>query len=311
MPGSGGVTHGRDPSPRHPADLGAGLHGGIPRTPAFPAPQPTPQPSWQRWWPIALPGLAVVALVALVVVQHRELRSLNARSSKITPTPELATSATGNGELPIAPDPRADPSAVPEPDPRAELERLRARVNELTESVAGLNSLKRDIARMEVESTLWHVGVPPEVGDIPQARDWALRIICVNHLKQLGLATRLFASDHSDEFPGDFAQLVPYLGAWINSSQVFVCPADETRPVASDAASFMMAHSSYEFLAGGSGNFESEPPRVLFRGPIHGSVALCDTSVHQLDADQQRRLVRRDGKLYLENPAPVAPAPQP
>ena len=101
-----------------------------------------------------------------------------------------------------------------------------------------------------------------------------------------------------------------YLG---NAFKVLVCPADESRPVAKDADSLTAANCSYEFLAPGPGKFETDPQRVMFRCPIHGSVGLCDGSVQMIDANQRDRLVQRDGKLYFEQPskAPSTPTTPP
>jgi hypothetical protein len=298
------------PAPRPPAELRDRLHADIPGTRASVAPPPhrTAPGFWQRWWPVALPGLASLALASVVVIQHQEIQALTAHSSP-PPAPSAAPARTTSaGSLPGTPGPNPGSQAPSDADPRAELERLRARVKELTESLARLEALQRDLPRMEAERATQAAAASPELREVYQTRDRVLRITCVNNLKQLGLAARLFATDHNDEFPPDLAQFLPYLGT---PFKVFVCPVDETRPIAADAASFTMAHTSYELLAPGPGKLESEPNRVLMRCPIHGSVALCDGSVQQLDADQQRRLVRRDGKLFLENQAPVAPAPQP
>jgi hypothetical protein len=46
-----------------------------------------------------------------------------------------------------------------------------------------------------------------------------------------------------------------------------------------------------------------EPNCVLARCPIHGTVGLCDGSVHQLSPERAAQvLINRDGRLYLEQP---------
>jgi hypothetical protein len=81
--------------------------------------------------------------------------------------------------------------------------------------------------------------------------------------------------------------------------KILHCPADEARTIAESWDRFSTANSSYEYLA--ASGLETEPTRVLARCRIHGFVALCDGSAHQLVTEQQAtRLQWRDGKLYYE-----------
>ncbi len=295
------------PSPLPPRNLGDTLRAGIVLTPG---PTGTVQPEasfWKRWWPVLFPGAATLALAAVVAVQELELRDL--RAASVTPAADGAQSPSAMA-TDLAVTRGATPTAGPDGDERAELEKLRSKVRDLTAALEGGENLKAENARLEASIAAQKASQPPELQELAEARDRALRIHCVNNLKQLGLAVRLHASDHQDDFPSELTQLTPYLG---NGFKVLVCPADESRPVAKDADSLTAANCSYEFLAPGPGKFETDPQRVMFRCPIHGSVGLCDGSVQMIDANQKDRLVMRDGKLYFEQPtkAPSTPTTPP
>jgi type II secretory pathway pseudopilin PulG len=86
------------------------------------------------------------------------------------------------------------------------------------------------------------------------------RIICVNNLKQIGVAARIWSNEHDREFPSASMNSSGTL-AFANSPQVFrhylalsnelispkllVCPADKKRPKAADFGKFSNANLSY------------------------------------------------------------------
>jgi prepilin-type N-terminal cleavage/methylation domain-containing protein len=84
----------------------------------------------------------------------------------------------------------------------------------------------------------------------PQSRTRAPRINCVNNLKQVGLAFKLWAADHQEKFPmqvsvtnGGTMELVDSdktfmhfaaISNELSTPKVLVCPADSTRKPAAD-----------------------------------------------------------------------------
>jgi hypothetical protein len=128
-------------------------------------------------------------------------------------------------------------------------------------------------------------GISPRAGGagtVGADRDRVERIACVNNLRQLGLAVRIYATDHQGVFPPDVGAISNELG----TPQYLVCPADTERSPAASWKDFdPSAHMTYEF-PGKSGR-EDEPQAVMFRCPIHDNVALGDGSVQVGSAGPQ------------------------
>jgi hypothetical protein len=111
---------------------------------------------------------------------------------------------------------------------------------------------------------------------ITAARAKAEAINCINNLKQVGTAARLWAEAHGGVFPPDLASIGPALG----SARLTHCP--------------LHSSLSYEVLSPGA--TESEPAVVFARCPIHNNVVLADGSAQQLGG---RQLVCRKGKWTI------------
>ena len=132
---------------------------------------------------------------------------------------------------------------------------------------------------------------------LEQGREKALSIQCVNNLKQIGLAARIWASDNQDTYPPDFLSMSKQL----YSPKILVCPADTNRAIAATFAIYTDANCSYEFLArSGSG---LGPTHVLTRCPVHGHVGLCDGSAQSAAwKEHPDWFVQRGNRLYFEPP---------
>jgi hypothetical protein len=98
---------------------------------------------------------------------------------------------------------------------------------------------------------------------------------CVNNMKQIGLAARMWAGDHNAGFPLDFITMKDFL----RSPTILVCPSDTTTVRVKDWEQFNPTSVGYRYLNPG-GN-ESQPEKVLAVCPIHGHVLLSDGSVQR------------------------------
>lgn len=107
-----------------------------------------------------------------------------------------------------------------------------------------------------------------------KAKDKAQRISCVNNMKQIGLAARLWANDHGEKFPPDFLSMSNDL----SSPKVLTCPGDGSKTKAMDWSAFGSANVSYEYLEPGIA-VNGAAQAVVFQCPIHGSVGMGDGSV--------------------------------
>ena len=108
-----------------------------------------------------------------------------------------------------------------------------------------------------------------------KAKQRAQMISCVNNLKQIGLAARLYANDHGDVLPADFASMQEEL----NTPKILICPGDSSKSAGRDWKTFNFADASYEIVTPGAKT--SEPQKVFVRCRIHGSVGLVDGSAQQ------------------------------
>ena len=192
-----------------------------------------------------------------------------------------------------------------------ELERLRKDALELQQlraEVALLRGQVGEIAKLRAENQQLASGAQPvaraetdqeffaRVGD---AGENAKRIHCVNNLKQIGLAARIWATDNDDVLPPNWLVMSNEL----STPKILVCPADSGRQVATNWTSFSAANVSYEFL--NPNGSEAEPEVVLARCPIHNNVGLSDGSVQQLRKTQT--ITMKEGKYYISDPSQPDP----
>lgn len=301
----------RAPVPRPPADLKAKLLRGV-REGAAPVPSVTraavhapvtdrAEGGWRRWLLLFLPAGMVAALATVAVVQKDQIRDLRTElqalaSAEVQATAFEASSGAENGR-----------SAAGLPDERREIIRLRELLAKLKEDAATVARLEAENARLKLAVAAARTSLPPEFKELEDAKDRANRIMCVNNLKQMGLAVRIFATDNGDEFPPDILAMKDL----ITTPKMLVCPSDTARSAAESWETYSAANLSYEFLSPGPGKYEAEPSRILFRCPIHGHVGMCDGSVQMgIAKEHPEWLVSRNGALYLEGrPEPTsAPA---
>ena len=122
---------------------------------------------------------------------------------------------------------------------------------------------------------------------LAQAKGKAQSITCVNNLKQMGLAARIYATDHNDTFPSNFLAMKDEL----NTPKILICPSDPNHAVSATLTweNFDPSQSSYEFVT--RGLTESTPgveKKVFFRCKVHGHECMGDGSVRMKTSGVQR-----------------------
>ena len=143
---------------------------------------------------------------------------------------------------------------------------------------------------------------------LARAKDRAQRIACVNNMKQIGLAFRVWALDHEDQLPfnvstnkgGTLELRLPgsdgfdrnaafhfrVMSNELSTLKILVCPADTKRQQALNFLSLQPGNVSYQ-VRSGTNVAETNPQEVLAVCPIHKNVLRCDGSV------QSERKARR------------------
>jgi hypothetical protein len=119
------------------------------------------------------------------------------------------------------------------------------------------------------------IGAAMVLPALAKAKSRAQNIACVNNLKQIGLAARIWATDHNDKLPKDFLSMKNEL----TTPRILICPGDQGRAQyqTSDWADIDESKISYEMVTPGAS--DTEPDKDYVRCPIHGSVVKVDGSV--------------------------------
>jgi len=259
-----------------------------------------PMSWWQRWWPALAPATASLAFAVVIAVQQNEITKLNETIRDLNAT--LST-ATNSAPVQIQPTLSAAPAADTEAE---ELARLKQRVAALTTEIGQLESVQKanESLRAQIATP---AGLSQQVIDaLAEAKEKAQSAACVNNLKQVGLAVRIYANDNSDVNPPDFLTMSNEL----STPKILFCPGNTNHPPVKTWAEFAATVSPYEFFAAGATNADAEPHRISVRCPIHNNIGLCDGSVQKAGKNHSEWTVERDGKLYFEmNTKPAAPNP--
>jgi hypothetical protein len=122
---------------------------------------------------------------------------------------------------------------------------------------------------------------------LQKVKSRAQTVSCVSNLKQVGLAARIWATEHNDTYPPDVFSMSNEL----NTPKILVCPSDKTHTRATNWSAFNVSQNlSYEYLTPGAKE-DSILNTPAFRCPIHGNIALGDGSVQQIG--QPGRRMRR------------------
>lgn len=120
---------------------------------------------------------------------------------------------------------------------------------------------------------------------LAKAKSKAQSIQCINNLKQLGLACRLYSSENEDRSPKSWEEIEAEIGGASNL-RVFVCPSDKA---GGHAHSFAEATTSSSYVYELSGGVHTNASDIVTQCPIHGHVLHVDGSVIQGQQSRHRR----------------------
>jgi len=251
----------------------------------------------RRWGPTLAFGGGILACAATLVTQQAELRGLQAQLQRL---PESSAGPAAVEAVPSGAVAASQTSAEPavSADRRLEIAQLRVELAALQSIAEQIQQLAAENRQLEAQPAAQPTLSTEDLEALERAQKGAQSIACINHLKNIGLAVRIWETENQGAFPPDFRSMSNDPSTPLATPKILVCPADSGRQIAADWTSFSAANVSYEYLAPGSDS-KSEPNRVLTRCPIHGHVGLCDGSVQRVQ-DPSRQLVHRNGKLYFE-----------
>ena len=141
------------------------------------------------------------------------------------------------------------------------------------------------------------------------------KVNCVNNLKQIGLAFRLWAGDHNDKFPfnvstnaggtmelcavgGDGFDRNSFLHFEVMSNElpvplILICPQDHSKKAATNWASLGPENVTYR-LRYGTNVSEANPRSILAVCPIDGNILYCDGTV----LDKNGKVPKEDEHLF-------------
>lgn len=238
---------------------------------------------FRRWIPALAFSMLFLSCLIMVAVQVQTVARLKQENR------ELRAATAGIDQL------RQQRAALESSSNQSdELSRLRAEnedLHRLQAEAAALQPYTSQVSRLRAENRAQaNRPLPNAQGEdldaVMKAR--AEKTACINNLKQIGLAIRMYSSDNRDRFPTSILQVTNYL----NSPALLVCPADALRQSESNDyrtlgwATPGVGDSSYQFFLTGDKDLD-RPSRISAICPIHGNFLLADGSVQSVGPDNQ------------------------
>jgi hypothetical protein len=154
----------------------------------------------------------------------------------------------------------------------AEAESLRVQAAEAGQLRTQLALAKKNLANTESEMAEVARLTPEE----HQALKAEARVVsCINYMKQIGLAARLYAKEHEGVFPPDFVAMSEKL----TTPRILFCPAAPDVVPVTEWAQLNPAAISYQFLNPNGSDKDAQKP--LTTCPIHGHFGYSDGSVYK------------------------------
>ncbi|MGC3958155.1 MAG: hypothetical protein QM813_09515 [Verrucomicrobiota bacterium] len=256
---------------------------------------------WKRWWPALAPAGASLAFAAVIAMQQKEVTTLQETVRELNATISATTNVT-----PEKPHSLLAANTVSSTASEAdELARLQQRVAALTTEIGQLEALSKANDGLRLQLAASSGLNQQELDALSEAKNRAQTVACINNLKQVGLAVRIWMMEHQQVTAPDFLSMSNEL----STPKILFCPGNTNQPSVKTWAEFATTASSYQYLAAGVTNADHEPQRILTYCPAHNIFGLCDGSVQNFSTRRYEDCVtERDGKFFLELKATFSPA---
>lgn len=289
----------KTPSPKAPSDLLQKLAAEIrlPRPDTNETTNWNRPPSWTRRWLPAFSFAAIfLACLVAIAMQSNVLSELQNQNGKLQAAlPNLGQLRAQNAEYQKLAAENGELDRLRKDN--AELLKLRGEVAQLQSQLQDADSIRAANERLTARASQAEAAGSGDFFADEKAR--AERIQCVNNLKQIGLAGRLWSGDNHDVYPTNFICMTNELGTW----KILQCPSDKSHSVTNwaqvEAGNISYIMDSPGILEGGP---EYSPNIVFVECTVHHNICLIDGSVQML-SDKGYRLVKTiDGKKVLTPP---------
>lgn len=149
------------------------------------------------------------------------------------------------------------------------------------------------------------VGAAMIIPALAKAKAKAQSISCVNNMKQIGLAIKIWAPAQNDDFPFNVSTNAGGSLEWcdrddngydrnsyrhfqvlaeeLSTPKILVCPGDSSKHAANSFAALRPKNVSYQ-LRTGTNVTETNPQEILIYCPVHHHIGYADGSVQRGDA---------------------------
>jgi len=252
------------------------------------------RPLLNRWLPALSFSVLFLACLVAIAVQSNVLSELRRENTRLRASIGEVEPLLQKNIQPQASLAQKGKSESASAD-KLERDRLREEVNRLHGQLQEMQPLQIENQRLRAEIKAAESQLPPDAPreDDPfqAAKAKAQSTVCINNIKRIGLAARLWAMNNSRTFPTDFLSMSNEL----STPKILVCPGDTNRSAADRWADVNQTSISYELLSPGIS--DNDPGIVFLRCPLHNNVGLANGSAHMLN--QGRSVVQRDGKWVI------------
>ncbi len=247
-------------------------------------------PLWRRWFPALAYAVLILGCVVVLAVQSSQQQELIRQNEQLREEIAVAREAADAREQAQAKSQSAAREIEQLKRDAAEAVRLAARLAELQAQIDALNAQAKDLtAQLAVVPENQKVIAPYDFFDaatspLNEARERAASVSCINNMKQIGLAIRIWENDHNHKFPPNLNSVSNELSI----VKVLCCPSDTTSlKVAQQLGALPDGGWSRWPLNGGSYDVflspevnSTKPTAIITRCRFHGHEGFADGSVH-------------------------------